>query len=65
MIRIEIDDREVSQALERLQRRVGDMTPAMEDIGEMKQPARRHTPVCAGVGSEALAEASPLIAHLG
>jgi len=35
MIRIDIDDREVRQALERLQRKVGDLTPAMEDIGEL------------------------------
>jgi len=35
MIRIEIDDREVMDALQRLQRRVGDLTPAMEDIGEL------------------------------
>ena len=35
MIRIDIDDRDVGQALQRLQRRVGDMTPAMEDIGEL------------------------------
>ena len=35
MIRIDIDDLEVRQALERLQRRVGDLTPAMEDIGEL------------------------------
>jgi len=35
MIRIDIDDREVKQALQTLQRRLGDMTPAMEDIGEL------------------------------
>lgn len=34
MIRIDIDDREVRQALERLQRRLGDLTPAMHDIGQ-------------------------------
>jgi len=35
MIRIDIDNREVKQALEKLQRSVGDMMPAMEDIGEL------------------------------
>ena len=35
MIRIEIDDREVRQALAELQRRVGDMTPAMREIGDV------------------------------
>ena len=35
MIRIEIDDRDVIQALQRLQRRVGDLTPAMREIGEV------------------------------
>ncbi|MCR6497375.1 phage virion morphogenesis protein [Thermomonas sp. S9] len=32
MIRIDIDDREVRQALERLQQRVSDLTPAMREI---------------------------------
>ncbi len=35
MIRIEIDDREVRQALENLQRRVSDLTPVMHDIGQV------------------------------
>jgi len=35
MIRIDIDDRDVRQALEKLQRKMGDMTPAMKDIGEL------------------------------
>ena len=34
MIRIEIDYREVRQALENLQRRVSDLTPVMHDIGQ-------------------------------
>lgn len=34
MIQIDIDDREVKQALERLSRRVADMTPAMHLIGQ-------------------------------
>ena len=34
MIRIDIDDREVRQALENLQRRVSDLTPVMHDIGQ-------------------------------
>lgn len=34
MIRIDIDDREARQALERLQRKIGDLTPAMHDIGQ-------------------------------
>ena len=60
MIRIDIDDREVKQALEKLQRRVGDMTPAMRDIGEVltQSTAPRHRrlaarcsrPSSAGVG---------------
>ena len=33
MIRIDIDDREVKQALQTLQRRLGDLRPVMEDIG--------------------------------
>src|SRR5690606_5982165 len=33
-IRIEVDDREVRQALENLQRRVSDLTPVMHDIGQ-------------------------------
>ncbi|TSE29042.1 phage virion morphogenesis protein [Tepidimonas charontis] len=32
IIRIDIDDREVTQALERLQRKVADLAPAMRDI---------------------------------
>ena len=43
MIRIDIDDREVSQALERLQRRVGDMTPAM-DRCDARRELNPHTP---------------------
>ena len=35
MISIDIDDREVKQALQTLQRRLGDMTPAMREIGEV------------------------------
>ncbi|TSE37081.1 Phage virion morphogenesis family protein [Tepidimonas fonticaldi] len=35
MIRIDIDDREVRQALENLQRRVSDLTPVMHDIGQV------------------------------
>lgn len=34
-IRIEVDDREVRQALENLQRRVSDLTPVMHDIGQV------------------------------
>lgn len=34
MIRIEIDDREVRQALEELRRRTSNMTPAMHTIGQ-------------------------------
>ncbi|HXH04209.1 MAG TPA: phage virion morphogenesis protein [Candidatus Competibacteraceae bacterium] len=34
MIRIDIDDREVRQALKQLARRVADMTPAMRAIGQ-------------------------------
>jgi len=34
MIRIEIDDREVRQALENLRRRASNMTPAMHTIGQ-------------------------------
>ena len=34
MIRIELDDREVRQALDKLSRRVSDMTPAMRAIGQ-------------------------------
>ena len=34
MIRIELNDREVRQALERLARRVADLSPAMHDIGQ-------------------------------
>ncbi len=34
MIRIEIDDREVREALAKLQRRLGDLTPVMHDIGQ-------------------------------
>lgn len=35
MIDIHLDDREVRQALERLQRRLGDLTPVMEELGEL------------------------------
>lgn len=35
MIKIEIDDREVREALARLQARVSNMQPAMHDIGEL------------------------------
>lgn len=35
MIGIEIDDRQVKAALEQLQRRVANMTPAMREIGEL------------------------------
>lgn len=35
MIRIEIDDRELQQALERLRRRAADLSPVMRDIGEL------------------------------
>ena len=35
MIRIEIDDSELRRAMDTLQRRVGDMTPAMREIGEV------------------------------
>ena len=34
-IDIDIDDREVRQALENLQRRVSDLTPVMHDIGQV------------------------------
>ncbi len=34
MIKIDIDDRDVLQALDRLARRVSDMTPAMRAIGQ-------------------------------
>lgn len=34
MIRIEVNDREVRQALDDLARRAADMTPAMHDIGQ-------------------------------
>lgn len=34
MIRVEIDDRAVLQALAELQRRTADLTPAMQDIGQ-------------------------------
>ncbi|MCX8016390.1 MAG: phage virion morphogenesis protein [Rhodocyclaceae bacterium] len=42
MIRIDIDDREVRQALERLQQRVSDLTPAMREIA-MELEARALT----------------------
>lgn len=35
MIRIEIDDHELQQALERLRSRVTDLSPVMRDIGEL------------------------------
>lgn len=35
MINITLDDREVRQALERLQRRLSDLSPVMRDIGEL------------------------------
>lgn len=35
MIDIELDDREVRQALERLQRRLSDLSPVMREIGEL------------------------------
>lgn len=35
MIDITLDDRAVRQALDRLQKRLGDLTPVMEDIGEL------------------------------
>jgi len=35
VIRIDIDDRDVLQSLQRLQRRVDDLTPAMREIGEV------------------------------
>lgn len=35
MIRLEIDDRELQQALERLRSRVTDLSPVMRDIGEL------------------------------
>ncbi|MFN3595274.1 MAG: phage virion morphogenesis protein [Thiobacillaceae bacterium] len=35
MIDITIDDREVREALERLQRRLSDLSPVMRDIGEL------------------------------
>jgi hypothetical protein len=34
MIQVEIDDREVRQALEELRRRTSDMAPAMHAIGQ-------------------------------
>ncbi|HHN75459.1 MAG TPA: phage virion morphogenesis protein [Acidobacteria bacterium] len=34
MITIEIDDHEIQAALRRLQRQIGDLTPAMQEIGE-------------------------------
>ena len=58
MIRIDIDDREVKQALQTLQRRLGDLRPVMEDIGvsirarpwgrairSRRRPARGHAAV--------------------
>lgn len=35
MIRIAMDDRALREALERLQQRLGDLSPAMQDIGEL------------------------------
>jgi len=35
MIDIHLDDREVRQALDRLQKRLGDLSPVMRDIGEL------------------------------
>ncbi|WP_119352930.1 phage virion morphogenesis protein [Azohydromonas sediminis] len=35
MIDIEIDDRQVRQALQRIQRRISDISPVMRDIGEL------------------------------
>ena len=43
MIRIDIDDRDVIQALQRLQRRVGDMTPAMEGC-DARRESNPHRP---------------------
>ena len=34
MIRVELDDREVRRTLDELSRRLGDLTPAMHDIGQ-------------------------------
>ncbi|WP_028875179.1 phage virion morphogenesis protein [Tepidiphilus margaritifer] len=34
MIKIELDDREVRQALDRLARRVNNLTPALHDVGQ-------------------------------
>lgn len=41
MIRIHIDDRQIQQALRRLQEAAGDLTPALEDIGEYLARATR------------------------
>lgn len=35
MIKIELDDREVREVLDRLQKRLSDLTPVMRDIGEL------------------------------
>jgi hypothetical protein len=50
MIRIEIDDREVRQALEDLRRRVSNMKPAMHTIGQalMAFPAHAGIDPCRG-----------------
>ncbi|MDD3609004.1 MAG: hypothetical protein PHI49_04515 [Halothiobacillaceae bacterium] len=41
MIHIEIDDLAVRQALAELGRRVGDLTPALHDIGQARSPHAR------------------------
>jgi len=60
MINIEINDREVLDALEGLVRRLGNMTPAMQDIGELlAESTIQRFSDGVGPGGEAWKENSP------
>ncbi|MBN8717136.1 MAG: phage virion morphogenesis protein [Stenotrophomonas sp.] len=48
MIKIEIDDREVHRALTSLQARLGDLTPVMQDIGEVLTEGSRERILAGG-----------------
>lgn len=56
MIRIDIDDREVTQALERLQRKVADLTPAMRDIAQALESETERRLEVEGPGWPSLSE---------
>lgn len=60
MIDIQIDDSEVRQALERLQRRLSDLSPVMRDIGELlAERAKQRFETSTGADGKAWAPNAP------